>query len=408
MNTPKNQIDADNLAPPEPQITIDQKILTERVRILYQQTLVAIPSGLLCATIILFGLYPTDNTPQLWGWYAAVVILSLLRLGLYGFYRYVQVSVKVSFHLFLGSIISSALLWGFMGSWLIPSSTLLDQVIVIVVIAGLTAGVQQSLQPSFLAYTLFASIAILPLVTWLFFQEGDTHSVLSAVVLIYLLAMLVMARRGAMLLIKALRLQYENAGLVEDLSTANAQLMTMNQTLKQAEQQLKDIAYHDSLTGLPNRQLLEISSDVALKYAIRHQQMLAILFLDLDYFKDINDNFGHEAGDALLKTIAERLQNSLRKTDLACRLGGDEFVVMLTEVSDEPAIILCANRILYAIAKPITIDGNTIDITASMGISVFPNDGFDIQTLLSHADKALYRMKEEGRRDFKFYSGDMG
>ncbi|MEO5677855.1 MAG: EAL domain-containing protein, partial [Usitatibacter sp.] len=167
---------------------------------------------------------------------------------------------------------------------------------------------------------------------------------------------------------------------------------------------VEHLAYHDSLTSLPNRSLFSNLLAQSIKLAQRHERRLAILFIDLDRFKHINDTLGHEAGDQLLREVAARLKSCLRESDTVARLGGDEFVALLPELGQENYAADVARKILSAIARPFILRGQEYAVTASIGISVFPDDGRDEQTLKKNADIAMYRAKEEGRNNFKFYS----
>lgn len=171
---------------------------------------------------------------------------------------------------------------------------------------------------------------------------------------------------------------------------------------KKAEQELKYIAYHDVLTGLANRKQLESSFHQAQSYAKRHQNQLAVLFMDLDNFKGINDTLGHEIGDLLLIEVGARLKKIIRATDVLIRQGGDEFIIALTDVSDNTQIDKFAKKILTAIRKPIKIKEHQFVITASIGISIYPKDGQDLNTLIKQADKALYIAKSDGRNNYKY------
>ncbi|MBE0612039.1 MAG: GGDEF domain-containing protein [Burkholderiales bacterium] len=164
------------------------------------------------------------------------------------------------------------------------------------------------------------------------------------------------------------------------------------------------IAYHDSLTTLPNRSLFSKLLGHSISQAHRYKRQLAVLFLDLDHFKNINDTLGHEAGDQLLREVAARLKNCLRDSDTVARLGGDEFVVMLSELDVEKYAATVARKILAAVAGPFVLAGQARSVTASIGISTYPQDGLDEQTLTKNADVAMYKAKEGGKNNFRFYS----
>lgn len=164
------------------------------------------------------------------------------------------------------------------------------------------------------------------------------------------------------------------------------------------------LAYHDGLTGLPNRSFFSKLLDRSISHARRYDDRLAVLFLDLDRFKQINDTLGHEAGDELLKEVATRLTACLRESDTVARLGGDEFVILLTDGAEAHAV---AEKVLGAIARPFTLLGQEFRVTSSIGISVYPDDGQDEQTLTKNADIAMYQAKGEGRSRIRFFSEEM-
>jgi diguanylate cyclase (GGDEF)-like protein len=176
---------------------------------------------------------------------------------------------------------------------------------------------------------------------------------------------------------------------------------------REAEEALKFVAGHDGLTKLPNRMMFNQRLEHALAQAQRSGSRLAVLFIDLDRFKVINDTLGHEAGDALLCEVAARLQGQLRAADTVARLGGDEFVVLLENIADSVFIGSLARKLIEMLSASFTLAGGEYNVTASIGVSTFPDDGGDVQTLLKHADIAMYRSKEQGRNTFQFYSAQM-
>lgn len=185
---------------------------------------------------------------------------------------------------------------------------------------------------------------------------------------------------------------------------AQIQNITMQ---KKAEERLRHMAYHDPLTGLANRNKLEQFINHILASSRRHQQGFALVFLDLDRFKNINDTLGHEAGDILLQIIGERLRNTVRNTDMVARLGGDEFVLLITDVKKTESVAIIAQKILESVLQVVVVKGQEIYITTSIGISLYPYDGQNLQTLMKNADLALYRAKEHGRNNYQFYTAEM-
>jgi len=177
--------------------------------------------------------------------------------------------------------------------------------------------------------------------------------------------------------------------------------------LKRNEERFQYLATHDALTGLPNRLLFGQLLNHALQSAKRYNRELAVFFIDLDRFKMINDTLGHDAGDQLLREIAGRLDQVLREIDIVARLGGDEYVVLIEEVTEQSQIITVAQKILSAVIKPIVLKDNEYRITASIGISLYPKDGQDEQSLMKNADIAMYLAKEEGKNNFQFYKPNL-
>jgi len=172
---------------------------------------------------------------------------------------------------------------------------------------------------------------------------------------------------------------------------------------KRIEDLIKHLAYHDYLTGLPNRLLFNDRLSIEVARAKRHQKRLAVMVLDLDRFKDVNDSLGHDTGDKLLKAVAERLTELLRKTDTVARLGGDEFILILTELNQIEDAFVIAQNIIELFQKPFQVNGYIISITTSIGIAIYPDDG-DPDNLVRNADSAMYMAKQKGRNNFQWYS----
>jgi diguanylate cyclase (GGDEF)-like protein/PAS domain S-box-containing protein len=181
-----------------------------------------------------------------------------------------------------------------------------------------------------------------------------------------------------------------------DVSVARAMALEMTHS-----------AQHDFLTGMPNRMLLNDRVNQAIAWAQRNSKKVAVLFLDLDGFKHINDSLGHPTGDKLLQSIAKRLVDCVRGSDTVSRQGGDEFVVLLTEVSQSEDAAVTARRMLQTVAEAHSVDQHDLHVTTSIGVSVFPDDGMDAETLIKNADTAMYQAKENGRQSYQFFKPAM-
>jgi diguanylate cyclase (GGDEF)-like protein/PAS domain S-box-containing protein len=176
---------------------------------------------------------------------------------------------------------------------------------------------------------------------------------------------------------------------------------------KRVEEQIEYQAYHDALTGLPNRRLFRDRLTVALAHARRMKHPLAVMFLDLDRFKVVNDTLGHSTGDELLKTVGTRLQSSLREEDSIARMGGDEFTILLADLKTTDDSAKIAQKVLDTVAQPLKIDGTELFVTTSIGIALFPSDGDTAEALLANADHAMYRAKDAGRNSYQMFTPAM-
>jgi diguanylate cyclase (GGDEF)-like protein/PAS domain S-box-containing protein len=175
-------------------------------------------------------------------------------------------------------------------------------------------------------------------------------------------------------------------------------------TRREMEQEIKRLAYHDPLTSLPNRMLLTDRLSMAKIQSDRNRKKLALMMLDLDRFKEINDTLGHHIGDLLLQVVAEKLTGLLRKEDTVARFGGDEFVLVLPEQKDVQTALEVARKIIDTFRNAVVIEGHTLIITGSIGISLYPDHGRNIDTIMKNADRAMYRAKQAGRNQYHLYN----
>lgn len=174
-----------------------------------------------------------------------------------------------------------------------------------------------------------------------------------------------------------------------------------------AEDQIRFLAMHDALTGLPNRRQMETRLEQAIMHAKRRGKRLAVMCLDLDRFKDVNDALGHQTGDAMLRETAERLRECVRESDMVARLGGDEFAIIAEDIDDPKDVIPFARRICQALSRSFEVNGHSLTNSGSVGITFAPDEGDEAETLMSNADLALYRAKYEGRNTFRFFEPEM-
>ncbi len=329
--------------------------------------------------------------------------------------------------------------WSALGLFIWMSDDFLTQGVSFLVMMGAVAAsatVLSSLLPAFFAYILPMTISCI----LAFALNGTTEGLWASLGLaVYVLMIIRTAINSNRNLLKFLGLQRVNQTLIEQLNseiserkTAQVELKKYSAELEQeverrtgeltrinrsleseiqerrrAEENLQHLAHHDVLTSLPNRLLLDARLGQVIERARRHDRQLAVLFMDLDGFKNVNDSLGHHAGDELLCMVAERLQNTVRKEDTVARLGGDEFVVIMADVGSRDDIDLLAKKLMAQIEKSFQVRQQTVFIGTSIGISLFPENGDSTEELLTHADAAMYRAKEMGRRNFQYYAPDM-
>ncbi len=198
-----------------------------------------------------------------------------------------------------------------------------------------------------------------------------------------------------------------NEALERRVRERTRELAETNAALKDSEEQLKRLAFYDALTGLANRALFNDRLHMAIAQAQRQRKAIAVLFVDLDRFKDVNDTLGHVAGDHLLVEVARRIEDCARDSDTIGRMGGDEFTVLLTQLDSEADAARVAERIIEAVSNPVVLDGQPVLVGASIGISFFPHDGGDAMTLQKHADMAMYAAKQAGRGQYRVFGREM-
>jgi len=193
----------------------------------------------------------------------------------------------------------------------------------------------------------------------------------------------------------------------QNLVVAAVHAQTMAEAAEQATLQMSFKAERDFLTGLPNRALLADRLAQAIALVQRHRKRLAVLYVDLDNFKDVNDSFGHAVGDQLLQSAAKRLEHCVRHSDTVSRHGGDEFVVLLSEVESAEDAVRVSGKLITAMAKPHLIGDHRLEVTSSIGICLFPDDADDAETVLTNADAAMYHAKSVGRNNHKRFTPEM-
>ena len=525
----------------------DQK-LSAKMKMLYVNLCVSAPVNFLSASIIFFSLYHPMSDMAIVYWYIAVIGVTFLRLGSILVYHRYSEHHAFLYGFFTVGAIFSAMTWGFCASYLMPPDNLLQQIVIIVIVAGVSAGALQMFQASFLVNVLYLSIVLVPACVWLILQDSMTYYILGGSILSYLIFTIVTAWRGYKAIEESLQLRFDNMALIEDLSASNSQLVlinNMNEALqtcqgsdeaylvishsagelfahisgglivgKTATNELKTVmqwgdhpnlkqnitprdcwalrtgrAYvvndstkqllcshfestpkggtmclpqishsgvsgvtvimaapghhisthqqqlantfndviklslinirllemlneqsiRDPLTLLYNRRFLDETLSRELMRIVREKEQLCVCMVDIDFFKQFNDTYGHEAGDEVLKMISKLLIENIRKNDIACRLGGEEFVLIFIGTTLDSVLsklhYICEN---IKNARLIFREQLLSRITVSVGVSEAPIHGHTTKDILRAADEALYIAKKSGRDRIVVYGQEIG
>lgn len=372
---------------------LDESLFEQRLKLCYQalnQSLLAI---LVISTLMLVLLRDGVNHLSLITWYALVIAVTVYRVLTQR--RYLRQNntpkslARAYWHMLIGSLLSG-LSWGLAGVVLF-SDQVFYQALLAFIIAGMSAGGMVNLAP-FLKVALSFLVLILAPFLLRLLLEGTTEALqMASMVFLFLLLMSVSVRRIHQTVIEGLRMRFLR---------------------QRAEDKVYQQAYYDDMTGLSNRRMLLDRLHQELARSHRGNNQGALVLLDIDHFKHINDSFGHTVGDGLLREVAKRLQKHLREHDTAARLGGDEFVVLLTNMQGRSETVAqnvrsIVEEIRIGLSEPFEIDDYHLHSSASMGVALFPADSQTSDELLKHADTAMYRAKAEGRNVVRFFLREM-
>jgi diguanylate cyclase (GGDEF)-like protein len=373
---------------------VKKRVHFELVHILFRQIKHMLWAEALAATIVIFILWFQGDRVLLLGWYGFMIICTgLPRCYLSWSYRHASVQNKHSpqwENILAVLLFMTGLGWGFAGTVLLPPDNSLNQVIIICLLIGIAAAANPFYSPIKKIYAIFLVPTLLFSVLILILKNTNLYVFSGIALFAFGDLMLIISIISSSLLERSLALSLQNIELSEDLLKIN------NVLARRATQ--------DTLTELPNRQFFNENLALAIADAGQQEKKLALMFLDLDKFKRVNDTFGHDYGDMLLIIIAERIKKSIRVNDLAGRLGGDEFMILLEDINTEKTVPSLAERICRSVAEPIHIKGKTLYITVSIGISVYPNDSSDEKALIKCADIAMYTSKSIEGGKYKFYA----
>jgi diguanylate cyclase (GGDEF)-like protein len=328
-----------------------------------------------------------------------LTLFNLARLILRSFRESSLVSNRYSriwLSLYTVATLAAGVMWASLVFIYQETMSVFDQVIVLVTLVGIPMAPIPNNALKLPVYYAFCVPVLIGLQYWSYFVSAESHIEFSILGLAYSVIVLLTGHIYHKSFKQVLRIKYENQHLVEELSSAN--------------QRLEEFAYTDPLTGLTNRRWFREQADKALERCHRHDKRLAILLIDLDNFKEVNDTLGHETGDEILIVVAKRLKSALRQSDAltlstedTARYGGDEFILLLEDIDQTKDVVKASERILQEVNEPVTLNQHSFNPGCSIGISIFPDDAQSIANLIRQADVALYQAKQSGKGCARFF-----
>ncbi len=374
----------------------EEKIEFSLLEYTYSQFNVAAISSVFCAIVIFAGLYHSTPKIYLYTWFIIFLIISISRIitvQIFERYKSPKTNSPIWRNIFTIGAFLGGLGWGLMAFILFPHTGPLQQTLCILVLAGVTAGSITTLSALPTAAIGYIFISIMPMIIQLQFFRESIYNFFDFTLAAYLIFLSILSLRVHRMIKSVIFLRFENDALLSGLASVN--------------DLLENLATHDSLTQLANSRLFQINLSNAIKRAKRDKKILAVLFFDIDKFKNVNDHYGHNIGNELLIKVSQRLIKTLRSSDPIARLGGDEFVILIEEFQDIENITKVAEKICQNISEePFEINSFKINTSLSLGISIYPNDGSDVEILIKKADEAMYYAKQHGGNSIHFCTSE--
>ncbi|HEX6550789.1 MAG TPA: EAL domain-containing protein [Gammaproteobacteria bacterium] len=383
---------------------VGRHVRAELTNLLYQNTRGMHLAGLVVSLLLIVMFRNVAvNHYAMGSWLAYMVCVETGRGLLSRGFRHLSIDAADSAlwnRRFIAGSFLSALGWAVAGVMLFPAGDLSHQLFLTMVIMGACTVSMPALAANIGGYLAFLLISSVPLTLRLLLEMNQTAVTAGIMVCVVVALLTRMAIGLHKRLVEQLNIRFAFADIAEELRVEMADR-------KRAEEQLTRLANYDPLTALPNRSFFEQKLERAVARVRTGDSELAVLFLDLDRFKDINDSLGHHTGDEVLKRVAQRLQRTLGERDTVARLSGDEFIMLIEDSEDREEVQALAERILRVIGRPMLLGSTELRVTASVGITMLAVDSPDTKSLLANADTALYRAKHRGRNRFQFFTPDM-
>ncbi|MDR3491314.1 MAG: diguanylate cyclase [Gammaproteobacteria bacterium] len=395
LNSELKRTNKTNTAPSaDAEIKINQSMIT----LAFKQNKYSLIAALAIAALLVYELSNSFPAEHLWIWSCAFVLVTLVRVVFVLIFEKITLTKQNSAmwrNIFITCTLFAGIMWGILAAIFLPTQFGIQQTLVILMLGGVCAGSVPYLASVLPASLGFLCCCLLPLIFNMYFFQKNISLEFVLATSFYLIYLIVISIRTNKMLYQSFSLQYENHSLLEHLSKAKFELELINQKLEQA-------ATHDPLTNVGNRNLFVTNLSQSIDRAKKSKTLFSLFYIDLDNFKTINDTHGHHIGDRLLLVLVDRLEDVFRNTDSIFRLGGDEFAVIVENMQYPKDVSKLAIRICQALATPVYINDLDIRVSASIGISVFPLDGEDSESLINVADKAMYHVKDKGGNDFRF------
>jgi diguanylate cyclase (GGDEF)-like protein len=373
---------------------VTKQVHGELVAILYNQLINMLWAEAFAGAVIFYILWWHGHRALLIGWGVCMLIFSgLPRLYIAKAYRQSEKENKRKGFwelLLLGMLFLTGLGWSFAGTILLPTDNHLHESFILFLLVGVAAAANPFYSPIKRIYAVFLLPTLFLSAIYLLIKGTSFETFIGIALMAFGMLMLITSIISSELIANTLRLRFRNLELTKTLIKSNIRL--------------EKLASYDTLTHLPNRPFFYEKLELAIADAKKNNKSFAILFLDLDKFKLVNDSLGHDTGDELLLAVAERLRQQVSHNDLACRLGGDEFLVLVSDIQSPQAAADVAQKVCDTLAQPIKIKNQELSITTSIGISLYPEDGADEKTLIQKADMAMYDTKKLGKGKFHFYN----
>ncbi|MDR3491984.1 MAG: GGDEF domain-containing protein [Gammaproteobacteria bacterium] len=390
--------DSNDISPTLSQ-SIGKKTHCELVDILYKQLKNMLWAEAFAATLVLFILWwhGSGDRPLIMIWYGSMVLLSgLPRYVLANLYEHrdrLKNDINQWENAVTALLLMSGLGWAVAGTVLLPATGGLYQALILFLLIIVAAAANPFYSPLKKDYATFLLPTLFIPAIYLLSKNTNFYIFTGIAFLTFGMLMLITSIISSKLIVSALFFRFQNMELANDLLKAN--------------KSLKILATQDSLTNLPNRQFFNEQLLTTINLAKENNTQFALLFLDIDHFKTINDTLGHDAGDQLLITVGERFQRILNNIGLVFRLGGDEFVILVENTDSRKTIEPLAQKVCLAASEAIPFKDVKLNVSTSIGVSFFPHDGTDVETLLKHADSAMYYTKNNGGNNYTFYNANI-